>query len=146
MNKTPRQPVEIRAELATAKARLAEIDRREKAIRAELAALQVERDTLYTPWGKGGRLAALTAELAVAELAEADAALPRLRVSANGVANTGEVVVSRVTRKRIYTRRPGETHEAIWTHEGMPEAQWSSARLLDLDKIADQIAKAGGAK
>lgn len=143
MTKTPRPSAEIRADLAAAEARVAEIDRRMTEITAESAALARERNTLHARGYShdSGQIPSLRRELDAAKRTEADATLPRLRIESYGRAEA--VVVSRVTKKRIYTRRPGDTYEAIWTHAGLPESRWSSARLLDLDKIADLIAKAG---
>jgi len=132
----PRTPTEIRADLDAAKARHAAIGKEIATLDAKRKALLVESDALLAPWSKSGTLNRLEDELATALRIEADATLPRVRVGNS----TGEVVhvVTRVTPKRIYTRKPGEAGEAgetIWTREGMPErrSSWDSRRILDVE-------------
>ena len=147
---TPTRPShEVRVELDAAKARAIVVARELREAEARVKDLKAESDHLTGPWSNDrGQVGRLTAELTRAEEAERiareDETAPRVTVETTGwQAGRAEVVLVKVTPKRIVTRQLGGSYESQWQHDGTPVASYGSSRLLDAARI---VAEHGGRK
>jgi len=148
MSDPTRTSAEIRAALEVARSRVTDIDQelidvesRVAALTKTTKALKDARREITGGFGWEGSMNELQRELHAAVRRELDADRPRVTIDYGH--RTEEHVVSRVTPKRIYTRKPGSTDERIWTHSGTPEGRWQNGRLADPASILAAQAKGG---
>lgn len=139
--RTPRPAAEVEAELL-------ELQSKEKSLSLEIAKIKRtleakqkrHRELIGSPWDRfGGKILAKNKELEGAKRYEADATKPVVVWKTEDRYNPGEKIVSRVTPKRIYIRKCGESHETIYNRDGT--AQYGS-QVIDIEATLGDTAKA----
>lgn len=127
--KTPRSVTEVESELR-------ELQEESAALAVEIAELEStleakqkrHRELHGGPWDRyGGKILAKKKELEDAKRYRDDATKPVVVWKVGDAWDKTERIVSRVTPKRIYIRKRGESHETIYNRDGT--AQYGSMAI-----------------
>lgn len=149
MSEPTKTAAEIRSELAEIEVEynrlgveLAAVEREQAALNQRRDACKHLRDRLDGGYRGYGEIKRLTEQLKQAERREADEVRPRVTIV--GGWDSGEHILVKVTKARIFTRKPGQTWDSTWFLDGRPVGSGRSRIPADVAaKIVADAAKGG---